>query len=59
MDFSGYVERVEFHLDRLGVEARPTHQAYIDAWNNQMPAKKMAESFRRRHKRKNSNTSEG
>jgi len=59
MDFDGYVKRVEFHLEHLGVEGRPTKQAFIDAWNNQIPAKKMAESFSRRHQRKNSNTNEG
>jgi len=48
MDFRGYVDRVEFHFDRLGVTERPSQQEYVDAWNNQIPAKKMAQSFARR-----------
>jgi hypothetical protein len=50
MTFEGYVERVEFHFNRLGVSARPSQQEYVDAWNNEMPARKMAESFARRHR---------
>ena len=50
MNFDGYVERVEFHFERLGVTERPTQREYIDAWNNQMPAKKMAETFARRRR---------
>lgn len=48
MNFEGYVDRVDFHLDRLGVESRPNQSAYVDAWNNQIPARKMAESYQRR-----------
>lgn len=48
MNFEGYVDRVEFHLKRLGVASRPSQQAYVDAWNNQIPARKMAESYQRR-----------
>ena len=48
MDFNGYTERVDFHFERLGVTRRPTQQEYIDAWNNQIPAKKLAETFARR-----------
>lgn len=49
MTFDGYVERIEFHLERLDVAKRPTRQEYVDAWNNQIPAKKMAGAFARRH----------
>jgi hypothetical protein len=48
MDISGYVERVNYHLDRMGEASRPPYEAYVDAWNNQMPARKMAETFKRR-----------
>lgn len=48
MNFEGYVDRVDFHLDRLGVDSQPSQSAYIDAWNNQIPARKMAESYQRR-----------
>lgn len=49
MDFNGYVDQVNSHLERLGVTSRPSRQAYLDAWNNQIPARKMAESYQRRH----------
>lgn len=48
MDFEGYVDRVEFHLKRLDVDPRPSQQEYLAAWNNQIPAKKMAQSYKRR-----------
>jgi len=48
MDLTGYVERVDFHLERLGVISRPAPDAYVEAWNNQIPARKMAESYQRR-----------
>lgn len=48
MDFNGYVDRVNFHLTRLKVESRPSHQAYMEAYNNQVPAKKLASSYARR-----------
>lgn len=51
MDFEGYVDRIAFHFERLDVTERPTQQEYIDAWNNQIPAKKMAQSFARRLRR--------
>jgi hypothetical protein len=35
----------------MGVTARPSQQEYVDAWNNQIPAKKMAQTFARRHRR--------
>lgn len=54
MGFDGYVDRVGFHFQRLGVTDRPTQQEYIDAWNQQMPAKKMAEAFARRKIRQGS-----
>lgn len=57
MDFQGYVDRIEFHFKRLGVATRPSQQEYINAWNNQIPAKKMAQSFARR--RKGERTPEG
>ncbi len=50
MDFKGYVDRIEYHFRRLGVIARPSQQEYIAAWNNQIPAKKMAQSFARRQR---------
>ena len=51
MNFEQYVDRVNFHLERLKVEERPTQQNYVDAWNRQLAAKRMAESFSRRVKR--------
>ena len=48
MNLTGYIERVEFHLERLGVASRPADQAYVEAWNNQIPARKMAETYKRR-----------
>lgn len=51
MGFRGYVDRVGFHFDRLGVTERPTQQQYIDAWNNQIPAGKLASTFARRVRR--------
>jgi hypothetical protein len=48
MNFTGYVERVDFHLERLRVISRPPLAAHIEAWNNQIPARKMAEDYRRR-----------
>jgi hypothetical protein len=59
VNFEGYVERVEFHFDRLGVAERPTQREYVDAWNNQMPAKKMAQTFARRLSRKTTQSSAG
>lgn len=57
MDFKGYVDRIEFHFDRLGVTERPDQQEYVDAWNNQIPAKKMAQSFARRRRKDDSEAS--
>jgi len=51
MNFEGYIDRIEFHFERMGVTARPSQQEYVDAWNNQIPAKKMAQTFARRHRR--------
>ena len=48
MDITGYVERVNYHFERLGVDSRPPYEAFVEAWNNQMPARKMAETFKRR-----------
>jgi hypothetical protein len=48
VNVSAYVERVNFHLERLGVTSRPAPDAYVDAYNNQIPARKMAESYQRR-----------
>lgn len=59
MDFQGYVDRIEFHFERLGVTARPSEQEYINAWNNQIPAKKMAQTFARRRGRKRGAEVEG
>jgi len=59
MDFQGYLDRIEFHFERLGVKARPSEQEYIDAWNNQIPAKKMAQTFARRQGRKRAAEGEG
>lgn len=58
MNFEGYVDRVEFHLKRLGVDSRPPQQAYIDAWNNQIPARKMAERYQRRLRRDQASSDE-
>jgi hypothetical protein len=55
MDITGYVARVDHHFERLGVDSRPTYEAYVEAWNTQMPARKMAETFARRL-RKGSNS---
>ena len=52
MDFQGYIDRIEYHFERLGVSERPSQQAYVNAWNNQIPAKKMAQTFARRHRSK-------
>ena len=52
MTIDGYIDRIEFHFERLGVSERPTQKQYVDAWNNQIPAKKMAETFARRHPRR-------
>lgn len=52
MGFEGYVDRVGFHFERLGVTDRPTQREYVEAWNNQIPAGKMAEAFARRRRRK-------
>ena len=52
MTIEGYIDRIEFHFERLGVSERPTRQQYVDAWNNQIAARKMAETFARRHGRK-------
>ena len=51
MDIQGYVNRVNYHFERLGVKFRPPLEAYVEAWNNQMPARKMAETFKRRLRR--------
>ena len=48
MDINGYVDRVNFHLERLEEPSRPAYEEYLEAWNNQMPARKMAESYKRR-----------
>ena len=48
MDITGYVARVDYHFERLGVSSRPPYEAYVEAWNTQMPARKMAETFARR-----------
>ena len=52
MTIDGYIDRIEFHFERLGVDERPTQKQYVDAWNNQIPAKKMAETFARRRARR-------
>lgn len=52
MTIEGYIDRIEFHFERLGVSERPTRQQYVDAWNHQIPAKKMAQTFARRHRRR-------
>ena len=48
VNVSAYVERVNFHLERLEVTSRPHPDAYVDAFNNQIPARRMAESYQRR-----------
>ena len=57
MDINGYVERVNYHLQRLGVESRPDFQLYLEAWNNQMPARRMAETYQRRLRKESNNPS--
>jgi 8-oxo-dGTP diphosphatase len=52
MSFQGYVDRVAYHLERLGATDRPTQQEYVDAWNNQIPAGTLAQTFIRRRRRK-------
>ena len=57
MDITGYVARVDYHFERLGVDSRPPYEAYVEAWNTQMPARKMAETYKRRlHKGSNHET---
>ena len=51
MDFTGYKERVAFHLDGMGIESRPTDAAFMEAWNSQIPAKKMAQRHARLSRR--------
>jgi hypothetical protein len=48
MDFNGYVDRVNFHLTRMNVDSRPSHQAYMEAYSNQVPPRKLAASYARR-----------
>ena len=48
MDITGYVARVDYHFERLGAKSRPPFEAYVEAWNTQMPARKMAETYKRR-----------
>ena len=52
MTINGYIDRIEFHFERIGVSERPSQKQYVDAWNDQIPAKKMAETFARRHARR-------
>ena len=49
MTINGYIDRIEFHFERLAVSERPSQEQYVDAWNNEVPAKKMADTFARRH----------
>lgn len=58
MDINGYVDRVNYHLERLGLESRPLMDVYVEAWNNQMPARKMAETYKRRFHRSQSTDDE-
>ena len=53
MDIDGYVKRVNYHFERLGVGFRPRLEAYVEAWNNQIPARKMAETYKRRLRQAN------
>lgn len=57
MGFDGYVDRVGFHFERLGITEPPSQQQYINAWNHQIPAKQFAQTFaRRRRKATTTNT---
>lgn len=51
MNIEGFIDRVDLHLKRLGIEARPTHQEYVNAWNSQVGAKKLAQTFSRRRRK--------
>ena len=52
MNLDGYMARVSFLLEGLGVTERPTESEFVAAWASQVCAKKMAATFkRRRHKR--------
>ncbi len=48
MTFNQYIDRVNFHFERLGVIPRPPLETYVEAWNNQTPARKMAETYLRK-----------
>jgi hypothetical protein len=48
MDLEGYIARVNHLLEEMGIESRPSLDQYAEAWNSQMPARKMAETYRRR-----------
>ena len=54
MDLAGYIARVNVHLDRLGVpaDARPDEAFYLDAWNNQTIAHKLATMIARRRRKR-------
>ena len=53
MDLAGYIARVNEHLDGMGlpVEARPDEAFYMDAWNQQTPARKLAVMISRRRRK--------
>jgi hypothetical protein len=48
MDLEGYIARVNHHLEQMGIDSRPSLDQCVEAWNSQMPARKMAETYRRR-----------
>ena len=48
MDLEGYIARVNHHLEQMGIESGPSLDQYAEAWNSQMPARKLAETYRRR-----------
>ena len=54
MDLAGYIARVNEHLDRMGVpeDARPDEAFYMDAWNNETIAHKLATMIARRRRKK-------
>lgn len=52
MGIDGYMAKVQEHLDRLGFAGNPPSQKrYVDAWNGQTCAKKLAASHIRRSRR--------
>ena len=54
MDLAGYIARVNEHLDRMGVpvDGRPDEAFYMEAWNSETIAHKLATMIARRWRKK-------